>query len=74
MIKIQIIQIILCTPSVHWLSYISKTFKEKEEITEETNRRLHIHPFSIVFWAFYEQSGGSLALFAKTTCVIICCF
>jgi hypothetical protein len=55
MIKIQIIQIILCTPSVHWLSYIS--FKEKEE-AEETNRRLHIHPF-LSFWAFYEQSGGS---------------
>jgi POT family proton-dependent oligopeptide transporter len=38
---------------------------KRKSITEETNRRLHIHPFSIVFWAFYEQSGGSLALFAK---------
>jgi hypothetical protein len=31
MIKIQIIQIILCTPSVHWLSYISFTKLLKEE-------------------------------------------
>jgi dipeptide/tripeptide permease len=56
------------------LYFLYETFKERGSITEETNRRLHIHPFSIVFWAFYEQSGGSLALFAKTTCVIICCF
>jgi dipeptide/tripeptide permease len=41
-----------------------ETFRERGSITEETNRRL-IHPFSIVFWAFYEQSGGSLALFLQ---------
>jgi POT family proton-dependent oligopeptide transporter len=50
-----------------------RNFKEKEH-HGRNNRRLHIHPFSIVFWAFYEQSCCSLALFAKTTCVIICLF
>jgi POT family proton-dependent oligopeptide transporter len=50
-----------------FLYFLYETFKEKEEASEETNCRLCIHPFSIIFWAFYEQSGGSLALFAKTT-------
>jgi POT family proton-dependent oligopeptide transporter len=56
------------------LYFLYETFKEKEEASRKKLIAAFIHPFSIVFWAFYEQSGGSLALFAKTTCVIICCF
>jgi POT family proton-dependent oligopeptide transporter len=50
------------------LYFLYETFKEKEEASRKKLIAAFIFIlFSIVFWAFYEQSGGSLALFAKTT-------
>jgi POT family proton-dependent oligopeptide transporter len=46
--------------------FLYETFKEKEEASRKKLIAAFIFIlFSIVFWAFYEQSGGSLALFAK---------
>jgi POT family proton-dependent oligopeptide transporter len=48
------------------LYFLFETFKEKEEASrKKLMAALVFILFSIIFWAFYEQSGGSLALFAK---------
>jgi POT family proton-dependent oligopeptide transporter len=49
------------------LSYISfiETFKEKEEASRKKLIAAFIFILFHRFLAFYEQSGGSLALFAK---------
>lgn len=48
------------------LYFLYETFKEQEEASRKKLIGAFIFIlFSIVFWAFYEQSGGSLALFAK---------
>jgi POT family proton-dependent oligopeptide transporter len=48
------------------LYFLYETLKEKEEASRKKLIAAFIFIlFSIVFWAFYEQSGGSLALFAK---------
>jgi POT family proton-dependent oligopeptide transporter len=50
------------------LYFLYETFKEKEEASRKKLIAAFIFIlFSIVFWAFYEQSGGSLALLQKTT-------
>jgi POT family proton-dependent oligopeptide transporter len=38
--------------------------KEGRETSRKKLIAMYIHPF-LWFWAFYEQSGGSLALFCK---------
>jgi POT family proton-dependent oligopeptide transporter len=47
------------------LYFLYETFKEKDD---KAKRKLYAAfifiIFSIIFWAFFEQSGGSLALFA----------
>lgn len=48
------------------LYFLFETYKEKEEAARKKLIAAFIFIlFSIIFWAFYEQSGGSLALFAK---------
>ncbi|PKH67072.1 MFS transporter [Flavobacterium sp. ALD4] len=48
------------------LYFLYETFKEQEEASRKKLIAAFVFIlFSIVFWAFYEQSGGSLALFAK---------
>ena len=48
------------------LYFIYETMKEKEEAARKKLIAAFIFIlFSIVFWAFFEQSGGSLALFAQ---------
>ncbi len=46
--------------------FIYETMKAKEFVTQRKLIAAFIFIiFSIIFWAFFEQSGGSLALFAK---------
>ncbi len=46
--------------------FIFETFKEKEaRVRKKLIAAFIFILFSIIFWAFFEQSGGSLALFAK---------
>jgi POT family proton-dependent oligopeptide transporter len=48
------------------LYFIYETLKEKEARARKKLIAAFVFiVFSIVFWAFFEQSGGSLALFAK---------
>jgi POT family proton-dependent oligopeptide transporter len=48
------------------LYFLYETFKEKNPISQKKLFAAFIFiMFSIIFWAFFEQSGGSLALFAK---------
>ena len=48
------------------LYFLYETFKEKDLKAQKKLIAAFIFIiFSIVFWAFFEQSGGSLALFAK---------
>lgn len=48
------------------LYFLFETYKEKEDAARKKLIAAFIFIlFSIIFWAFYEQSGGSLALFAK---------
>jgi POT family proton-dependent oligopeptide transporter len=55
------------------LYFLYETLKRREEASRKKLIAAFIFILFLSFWAFYEQSGGSLALFAKTT-VIICCF
>jgi POT family proton-dependent oligopeptide transporter len=49
------------------LYFVYEAIKEKEKRTQKKLIAAFIFiVFSIVFWAFFEQSGGSLALFAKS--------
>jgi POT family proton-dependent oligopeptide transporter len=48
------------------LYFLFETFKEKDIKAQKKLIAAFIFIlFSVVFWAFFEQSGGSLALFAK---------
>ncbi len=48
------------------LYFLYETFKEKEVSARKKLLAAFVFIlFSIIFWAFFEQSGGSLALFAK---------
>ncbi len=48
------------------LYFLFETFKEKDAKAKKKLLAAFIFIlFSVVFWAFFEQSGGSLALFAK---------
>lgn len=46
--------------------FLYETFREKDNASKKKLYAAFVFIlFSIVFWAFFEQSGGSLALFAK---------
>jgi proton-dependent oligopeptide transporter, POT family len=46
--------------------FVYETFKEKEQQARKKLLAAFVFIiFSVIFWAFFEQSGGSLALFAK---------
>ncbi len=48
------------------LYFLFETFKEQSTVARKKLIAAFIFIlFSIIFWAFFEQSGGSLALFAK---------
>ncbi|MDI1257547.1 MAG: peptide MFS transporter [Flavobacterium sp.] len=48
------------------LYFLYETYKEKEVKAQKKLLAAFVFiVFSIIFWAFFEQSGGSLALFAK---------